>query len=266
MGEVAKELTQSSPAVTAGAMIAAYVALTGHAPVSATSWMMPLAQWAVETANGAQMYGWNAGNITHVPGDGYDYNVRGLEFRVYRNLLAGCMDMLRWLQKHGALARADAGDLQGYVAALEAGCYVGCGWGGYPSYEAGIANYMKRFTGLVPVGYAQPMQAGTAIAFGIAIIGLGVGTALVLHEGPFRGRGGARENPVRRAMRIQSLLFSRNKYTPSSAKRWARSHGYKTGKVDVTDRFIRLRQLAPGRFKTLRTFTLGKGIRAVGAR
>lgn len=109
------------------------------------------------------------------------------------------------------------------------------------------------------------MTTGQAIAFGLAIAGLGVGTAYVLHEGPFE-RGRTRENPVRRAMRIQSLLFSRPKYTTSSAKRWAKSHGYKTSKVDVTDRFIRLRQLAPGRFKVKRTFPLGKGIKAVGGR
>jgi hypothetical protein len=265
MGEVAKELTQASPAVVAGALAAAYTSVTGRVPPAATSWMIPLGQGAVETADFQAMYGWNVGNITHVPGDAFDYNVRGLEFRVYPNLLQGCTDFIAWLAKHGALPKADEGDLQGYVAALEAGCYVGCDPSVYPGYEAGIANYMKRFTGLVPVGYHQPMQAGTAIAFGVAIIGLGVGTALILHEGPF-GRGGARENPVRRAMRIQSLLFSRPSYTPSSAKRWAKAHGYRTGKVDVTDRFVRLRQLDPSRFKTLRTFTLGRGIRAVGGR
>ena len=37
-------------------------------------------------------------------------------------------------------------------------------------------------------------------------------------------------------MEVQSLLFSRAEgWTTSKAKQWAKSHGYKHGKVDVTD-------------------------------
>lgn len=47
-------------------------------------------------------------------------------------------------------------------------------------------------------------------------------------------------------MEVQSLLFSRAEgWTTSKAKQWAKSHGYKHGKVDVTDQYIRLRQFDP---------------------
>jgi len=68
-------------------------------------------------------------------------------------------------------------------------------------------------------------------------------------------------------MDIQSLLFSRaDGWTASKAKEWARSHGYKHGKVDVTDQYVRIRQFSPKGLKVKRTITLGRGIRAVVAR
>jgi hypothetical protein len=68
-------------------------------------------------------------------------------------------------------------------------------------------------------------------------------------------------------MRTQSLLFDRAAgWTPEKAKAWARSHGYKSGKVDVTDQYVRLRQLDPKGFTVKRTVPFGKGIRAVVAR
>src|SRR5208337_1920074 len=47
---------------------------------------------------------------------------------------------------------------------------------------------------------------------------------------------------------------------------WAKSHGYKFGKVDITDQYIRIRQFDPKGLKVKRTKTLGRGIRAVVAR
>ena len=68
-------------------------------------------------------------------------------------------------------------------------------------------------------------------------------------------------------MQTQSLLFSRaDGWTESEAKQWAKSHGYKHDKVDVTDRYVRLRQLDPRGFTVKRTIPFGKGIRAVVAR
>ena len=69
------------------------------------------------------------------------------------------------------------------------------------------------------------------------------------------------------AMRTQSLSFDRSKgWTPEKAKAWAKSHGFKTNKVDVTDQHVRLRQLDPEGSSVKRTVPFGKGIRAVVAR
>jgi hypothetical protein len=68
-------------------------------------------------------------------------------------------------------------------------------------------------------------------------------------------------------MDVQSLLFDREAgWTVSKAKAWAKSHGYRYGKVDVTDQYIRVRQFDPKGFKTKRTITFGRGIRAIVAR
>jgi hypothetical protein len=68
-------------------------------------------------------------------------------------------------------------------------------------------------------------------------------------------------------MSVQSLLFRRDEgWTAGHAKRWAQSHGYRSGSVDVTDQYVRLRQFDPGSSTVKRTITLGRGIRAVVAR
>src|SRR5574341_4162 len=86
---------------------------------------------------------------------------------------------------------------------------------------------------------------------------------------PVVGRLAAAENPVGAATgrrrrktasrrpgagggRVQTLLFPRTKFTPASASAWARSHGFKSGKIDVTDQYVRIRQLPPGgRMRTI---------------
>jgi hypothetical protein len=68
-------------------------------------------------------------------------------------------------------------------------------------------------------------------------------------------------------MDVQSLLFDRDAgWTPSTAKAWAKSHGYKYGKVHSTDQYVRIRQFDPKGFKVKRTIPFGRGIRAVVAR
>lgn len=66
-------------------------------------------------------------------------------------------------------------------------------------------------------------------------------------------------------MRVQSLLFGAG-WTEAKAKEWAKAHGYKYGKVDITDQYVRIRQFDPKGLKVKRTITLGRGIRAVVAR
>lgn len=76
-----------------------------------------------------------------------------------------------------------------------------------------------------------------------------------------------RRAPRKKSTTVQSLLFSRSEgWTTSKAKSWAKANGYKYGKVDVTDQYIRIRQLDPKGFKTKRTIPFGRGIRAVVAR
>jgi len=63
---------------------------------------------------------------------------------------------------------------------------------------------------------------------------------------------------------VQSLLFSRARWTPASAARWAHLHGYRASTIDVTANNIRLRQAPPYEFKRLRTVPFGHaGIQAV---
>src|SRR5262249_26886700 len=66
-----------------------------------------------------------------------------------------------------------------------------------------------------------------------------------------------------RGTEVQSLLFTRPQWTPASAKTWAHEHGYKSGKVHATERYIRLRQFEPIAGTQKRTIVFGDGIKAV---
>jgi len=61
---------------------------------------------------------------------------------------------------------------------------------------------------------------------------------------------------------VQSLLFDKQ-WTVPEAKQWARDHGYRNGKVHVTDDHIRLRQFEPVSGTEKRTITFGQGIKAI---
>ena len=67
----------------------------------------------------------------------------------------------------------------------------------------------------------------------------------------------------RQGTETQTLLFSRHKYDTASARAWARAHGYRSGKVDVTANYIRIRQKDPSRFRRLRTVPFSRDIKAV---
>lgn len=62
---------------------------------------------------------------------------------------------------------------------------------------------------------------------------------------------------------VQALLFDRAQWTPTQAKAWAKKHDYKSGKVRVTDNYVRLRQFDPVPGTQKRTITFGDGIKAV---
>ena len=102
-----------------------------------------------------------------------------------------------------------------------------------------------------------PLVLGTgALALGV------VGLFYLSIQGAGHAASYRRPNP----MRVQSLLFPRKSWTLAKAKAWAAKHGYRSAKTDVTDRYIRLRQKSPAGYRTLRTVTFGKGIRAIVAR
>ncbi len=86
---------------------------------------------------------------------------------------------------------------------------------------------------------------------------------------PERARfGGPRPREAKApSMSAQSLLFKRDAgWTESKAKSWAKANGYRYGKVDITDQYVRLRQSDPKGSTVKRTIPFGRGIRAVVAR
>ena len=52
---------------------------------------------------------------------------------------------------------------------------------------------------------------------------------------------------------VQSVLFDKTKWTVEEARKWLKTHKFHSGKVDVTDKYIRFRQNDPGKYKRLRT-------------
>jgi hypothetical protein len=63
---------------------------------------------------------------------------------------------------------------------------------------------------------------------------------------------------------VQSLLFSKDRYTVRQAQRWAQDHGFKYGSVDegAGGHFIHLRQFPPEPGHPCRTVDFGHGIEA----
>ncbi len=70
---------------------------------------------------------------------------------------------------------------------------------------------------------------------------------------------------VHRGRLIQTLLFSRKKFTPSQATAWAKKHSFKTTTPDIGKTVIRIRQQDPDYFidGSWRTMTLTSGVSAV---
>lgn len=184
MPQVAATKTPATAADVAGAMWRAYVKLTGNTPPAESSYLMPLAQSALETGNWTKLYNFDLGNVTtaHPDQEDWFYQYAGsLKFKAYASLDDGALAMMTWLFKHGALAAADANDLNAYGDALQRGCYVGCPWscgaGIDPAtcraqYMSGIASLMHRYAGVVPSSTPLPPSQNntTALAKGAAIV------------------------------------------------------------------------------------------------
>lgn len=70
--------------------------------------------------------------------------------------------------------------------------------------------------------------------------------------------------------KIQSLLFNKECYSPSQAKKWAKKYKFRHSKIDVADKkkntkkkYHRIRQASPKRFSKFRTIKLSGCIKAV---
>lgn len=64
---------------------------------------------------------------------------------------------------------------------------------------------------------------------------------------------------------VQSLVFSRKKFTAASARAWAKRHGFRYGNIDPNPKTYRFRQVDPYVFRegSFRTITFAPGIKAV---
>ncbi len=64
---------------------------------------------------------------------------------------------------------------------------------------------------------------------------------------------------------VQTLIFDSELFTASTAKSWAKQHGFKYGKVDSKEETHRLRQAEPGEFRagSFRTISFAEGVQAV---
>lgn len=63
-------------------------------------------------------------------------------------------------------------------------------------------------------------------------------------------------------MIIQSILFPKNKFNLTSAKKWAKQNGYKSDQVFIAKNILSLRQKQPGRFASFKTIKLDDGVMA----
>jgi len=98
-----------------------------------------------------------------------------------------------------------------------------------------------------------------------------VGAVLKAKGKPFEAKKRQRRTGAE-ASKVQSLLFSKTKHargkkrwTETTAKAWAKKHGYRYGDVEAPAKYIRLRQFEPDSAKwDYRTIAFGEsGIKAV---
>ena len=70
------------------------------------------------------------------------------------------------------------------------------------------------------------------------------GRGIVFIEGIPKDGGGSE---------VQSVLFDKTKWNAKEARKWLTEHKFHSGKLDVTDQYLRFRQNDPGKYKKLRT-------------
>ncbi len=82
---------------------------------------------------------------------------------------------------------------------------------------------------------------------------------------PTRKKTPSRKFPS--GMKVQSLVFDAQRYSPQQARSWASAHGFKAPKTERLATTIRLRQRPKNSFdeRTFRTIHLRGGVQAVAA-
>lgn len=81
---------------------------------------------------------------------------------------------------------------------------------------------------------------------------------------PFELRVTERSDPA--SMKVQTLIFSKDKFSKRAAVKWAATHGFKVPKVDEKENTYRIRQRDPDEFETFRTISFKPGLKAVVAK
>jgi hypothetical protein len=125
-----------------------------------------------------------------------------------------------------------------------------------PEMMATLASVVAAEAG---TGGAATPIAGSALA--IQTVRYAGRRSERLKKQGFRGNPGAKKG----ATKIQSLIFDRSMFSSTSAKEWAKTHGFKARSVDVQANTVRIRQFSPtsgtkGRWGTI---TLRPGVQGV---
>lgn len=180
--QVQRVLTRSTATEVLGAMSWAYRRVTGVVPPTFYSILLPTAQSALETSSWRAMWNWNAGNVTTADGVKDSWisltdiasSTSGLKFKAYKDLGAGCEDMLRFLAKHNILQLATNGDIGAYVNGLAAAWYAGkpgapgsADYGAYASTMMGLAN---QFKSTIPTPYGRNLSIAASLGIGAAVV------------------------------------------------------------------------------------------------
>jgi len=105
-----------------------------------------------------------------------------------------------------------------------------------------------------------------ALAIGGSVVILGAAGLIAWGLSGEEHHGAREENPLKRCptgSQVQSLVFSRDRFTPTTARRWAANHGFSAGYVDQKPSTLRIRQRSPEGWRRMRTIRMAPGVQAV---
>ncbi|MBX3210436.1 MAG: glucosaminidase domain-containing protein [Labilithrix sp.] len=173
--EVEPQRTAVTRADLRGAIARAHQKLTGRAP-SAAALDVLTAHASLETGSGAKMYNYNFGGIkgagptgetarcrTKEVLDGREVEIRD-GFRAYRSLDEGALDYVRLMRDRfgGAVARAEAGDVDGFARALKQARY-------YTADESKYASALRGLAGSADGAASRTVQARPEVSSAAAV-------------------------------------------------------------------------------------------------